>query len=248
MCVIASGALGTHSGVDEDAEKRRRVIWQVPPGARVRVAQGEASSLSIPLWCDWGLIARWSAREATLFEASDEVIDDLSAALAGLPRCDVVAPNQPAPGNLSEHQHAMMAVAAAAHAIDGFYGTIKPLLSLPITTGRPARARRILEALKVGFAIGRLHQRWSGELDWLFKARDDGVHHAEVLRPMVVGRVTRQTMVISGLEAYNFSAASARRAADLSAEIILGCIDRPKPATRAWAKDRSDAAQRLRDG
>jgi hypothetical protein len=122
--------------MSEAQSGKKRVTWHVPPGATVRMVQGEAAALSMMLWLDWAVIARKAAEDATLFEHSDEVIDDLSAALAGLQRRDVTPPAQPAAGGLTEHQHAMIAVAAAAHAIDGFYGSIKPLLFLAPPKGK----------------------------------------------------------------------------------------------------------------
>jgi hypothetical protein len=82
-------------------------------------------------------------------------------------------------------------------------------------------------------------------LDWLFKARDDGVHHAEEPQRLVVGRLTQETVVASGLEAYNFSAASARRAADLATDLLLTCLSHPKPVTREWVTSRLDALEIL---
>ena len=202
--------------------------------------------ISVKLWLDWALIARKAAQAATELELSDERIDYMSAALAGLDPEAVEPAVETPPGDLGEHQQAMIAVAASAHSIDGLYGTVKPLLYLPARKGKPARSRIILEALKVGFAIGRHQHRWRDELDWLFRARDDGVHHAEAHRQLVVNRVTKETVVASGLEVYNFSAASARRAADLTTEVLVTCLTHPKRATREWAASRQDALESFR--
>ena len=211
----------------------------------MHMSRGEQPVISASLWVDWALIARDAAHAAAVVELSDAQIDDMSAAIAGLDRTGVETPVEPSPGELGEHRHAMVAVAASAHSIDGFYGSIKPMLDIPARKGRPPRSRVILEALKLGFAIGRHQHRWCRELDWLFKARDDGVHHAEKPRRLVVSRVTQETIVASGLEAYNFSVASARRAADLAIDLLLTCLSHPKPVTRDWVMSRPDALEIL---
>ena len=116
---------------------------------------GEQPVISASLWVDWALIARDAAQAAAVLELSDAQIDEMSAAIAGLARPEVETPVEPSPGELGEHRHAMVAVAASAHSIDGFYGSIKPMLDIPPRRGRPPRSRVILEALKLGFAIGR---------------------------------------------------------------------------------------------
>lgn len=135
-----------------------------------------------------------------------------------------------------EMVYSMVAVGAAAYALDGFYGSIKPLVNPPRSRGK--RSRQILEALKLGFRIGSHAPRWQGELDWLFETRDSSVHHAEDFRPVVVSRTTEKTILAGGPECFSFSAESAGRAALLTFEIVRSCLERPKAATKAWAMER----------
>lgn len=121
----------------------------------------------------------------------------------------------------------MEAIFAAAHAIDGFYGAVKPLVSPPKSNAK--RHRQILEALKLGFAIGSHQKAWLTDLGWLFETRDGIVHHGEELRSVMVTRVTAETLVASGPETYRLSAPNAQRAA-MIAETVIGHVWQiPKP-------------------
>jgi hypothetical protein len=144
----------------------------------------------------------------------------------------------------SEMFAAMVAVAAAAHALDGFYGTVKPLVSPPASTA--SRGRQVLEALKLGFKIGPHASTWLTGMDWLFKTRDRAVHHDEVFPTLVSHRVTEETVVFGAPELEAFSAASAERAAELATTILITCIENPKPATAEWAAMRESTLPVLR--
>jgi hypothetical protein len=204
------------------------------PGARAVVRRdGAEGRISIPLWLVWMQLARRHASEAAMANPSDAFLDAYSASLAGIE--SAVPEGETVTGD--DMRPAMMAVASAAHALDGFYGSVKPFID-PRATGRARRSRRILETLKLGFYVGRESHEWLREIDWLFNTRDNAVHHAEELRPLVVVRQTEETVVYSGSESFNFSAASAQRAADLAESVIGSCLSKPKPATAEWATDR----------
>lgn len=96
-------------------------------------------------------------------------------------------------------------------------------------------------------SLGSIGTRWlrSALPRVRFKVRYDGVHHAEKPRRLVVSRVTQETIAASGLETYNFSTVSARRAADLATDVLLTCLSHPKPKTREWATSRLDALEIL---
>lgn len=204
---------------------------QVPPGATARLAQDEPPTVAIPLWMLWLQIAAEHAVWAAEARKPDELIDALSSRLAGEDR---VLPDW-SPGG-SETKSSMVAVAAAAHALDGFYGSIKPLIPPPHPGGN--RGRHIVELLKLAFDLGSAPHGWARDVDWLFKTRDDGVHHGERHRPLLVGRMTSETVVYSGAESFNFSAPSAARAASLVTDVVVACLDNPRPATQAWVDDR----------
>lgn len=92
--------------------------------------------------------------------------------------------------------------------------------------------------MKLGFLIGPYQQSWLGDLDWLFETRDGIVHHGEELRPMVVTRVTTETLVASGPEAFRLSGANAQRAAVIAETVIGTCLANPKAPTVNWAQTR----------
>ena len=130
-----------------------------------------------------------------------------------------------------ELRASMVAVSAAAHALDAFYGAVKRYVQLPATTveawerNRTARRSRILETLKLGFAVGRAAQRWHAEFRWLFGLRD-GVVHAEErwqsLRPHPVGGKMTPEHVMYAHEA-------SVRAVDLVLDVLDGSFTGPKP-------------------
>ncbi len=190
----------------------RRWVIVLPGGARARVSPdgNDASVFMTPMWGYWAKVARAHADLAERSVTPEAVVDAFSASLAGM---QAEAPNPPQGRDSEEMLAAMVSVAAAAHALDGLYGSVKPVLSLPPSRAR--RPRRTTEALKAGFRVGKQAPRWQAEVDWLFGTRDAAVHPAEVFRPLVVSRVTAHTVVYSGIEVATYSAAAARRAADL---------------------------------
>ncbi len=77
----------------------------------------------------------------------------------------------------------MVAVSAAAHAIDGFYGDVDE--HIPVSDALRAtwkkndtpRPSRILETLRAGFRVGNRTNEWPREFRWLAGLRDAAVHH-----------------------------------------------------------------------
>jgi hypothetical protein len=60
----------------------------------------------------------------------------------------------------------MVAISAAANAIDGLHGAVKPVINPP--GSRAKRHRQIIEALELSFSVGRHQSRWPQDLGWLF--------------------------------------------------------------------------------
>jgi len=102
-----------------------------------------------PTWLYWAKVAQAHADLAERAVTPEAVVDAFSASLAGM---QAEAPNPPQGRDSEEMLAAMVSVAAAAHALDGLYGSVKPLPSLPPSRAR--RPRRITEALKAGSASG----------------------------------------------------------------------------------------------
>jgi hypothetical protein len=215
-------------------EGRRWVVWVVPPNGTLRTSDDGPTVVRVALWQQWLAIADEHADRAGAARASDWTIDSHGAALAGLP---VPESHPDAPTGDGELPAAMIAIAASAHAIDGLYGSVKPLINPP--PSKAARHRQILETLKLGFNVGAHANRWLPEVDWLFGLRDSIVHHAEIFQPVVVTRTTERTVVVGGVESFDLTAESARRAASLARDVIETCLANPKAVTRGWAHVRS---------
>jgi hypothetical protein len=218
-------------------------MYELPPGASVLLAapgHGE-SGLRLPIWLYWAQIAKKAADDAERLTPPDAHIDAMSARLA---QQQVPIPDAPDRGSAQLHA-GMIALSASAHSIDAFYGTIKPLVQPPAFRRGTRRERQILETLKLGFRIGKDAVLWAPDMEWLFSARDRLVHHAEEYRPLVVARVTSETVVISGMEAFAISAPSAQRAANLATAIIRTCLDRPRASTANWVASCRELAASL---
>jgi hypothetical protein len=222
-------------------ERGHRVAFQLHPGATLEWHADDAPNgrMALPLWLVWSRLAAQHAADAETARQSDQLIDGISLALLnpGSSIEDDLDEDTPRPTEgTPEFDASLVAVVAAALAVDGLYGSVKPLVNPPASKAK--RARRIIETLKLGFSIGREAHRWRYELDWLFRTRDIAAHHAEELRPITVLRVTAETVLWSSNEAWLFSAPNARRAADLCAEIIDVCLAKPKRSTRECAAER----------
>jgi hypothetical protein len=250
----------------EGTEQPRRLITLLPPGAAVIMGEHEQSGhSSVPLWLHWLRIARMQARMAHEARESDESIDWSSASIAQL---NPPQPRPAVPPDWNEMLASLVAIGAAAYAIDGFYGSVRTLVNPPVPQSkrvsrwrralgvllrgeprrsRPKRSRQIVETLKLGFNIGAEWQGWMGEIDKLFDLRDDAVHHEEALRPMVVYRVTDETVALAAPEMYDYSAERADWAVALAVEVVGTCAERPKPATAGWIGTTEDTVKAIRE-
>ena len=216
--------------------RKYRSMIQLPPGATLRMIQDVGTTMSIPLWRYWLEIAEEHCDLSVALRAADQQLDALSAALDSGGDSDAPkVPEFPEADGMKSMRQAMISVAAAAHAVDGFYGSVKPLISPPPMSA--ARHRQILETLKLGFNVGKLGDRWGKDLEWLFDTRDGVVHHGEKHRPLVVVRVTEETVVYAGPETYQLTSDSARRAADIARSVTDHCLAYPKQATQEWAAE-----------
>jgi len=128
----------------------------------------------------------------------------------------------------------MVAVTAAAMALDSFYGTIKPILNQPKTKKKAARARQILEGLKLGFVVGKYQRTWQEDLDWLFKTRNGIVHHAMRDGTAVILRITDETVMTGAPDTFGLLPTSAQRAAGIAETILDTCAANPKPFIKGW--------------
>jgi hypothetical protein len=213
----------------------RKLIGMLPPGAMASVGP-EGTRFDTPLWALWVRISYQHANEAASERLPDERIDQIGQALdtgGTLPDSEEYDGSE----EYRSTRAAMVAVVAAAVAIDGFYGMVTDVVpTVQTSRARPARHAVIVETLKRGFRLGKIGHRWVGDFEWLFDARDHAVHHKTELRPAVVIRETPNTVVFGAREVATFTPASAQRAADLALEVPMICLANPKPATRAVAQ------------
>jgi hypothetical protein len=123
-------------------------------------------------------------------------------------------------------------VSAASFAIDGFYGSVAPWITVPpqlVATWKgkqTPREGRIVETLKFGYTLGSHAGRWQGELPWLFDLRNENVHYDEefaapVVHP-VMGHVSPERVV--------YTAENSTRAVDVMLDVITICaVNNLKP-------------------
>lgn len=130
-----------------------------------------------------------------------------------------------------ELKAAMVAVSAAAHAIDAFYGTVEQHIDLDPKNpaawrkNRTPRRSRILETLKAGFDIGSRATKWEEDLRWLFDLRDAAVHHESRIRP-TGDHPSGRVMVVQ--ENIDYSREAAMRAVNCAFDVLTTCLRSPK--------------------
>jgi hypothetical protein len=197
------------------------------------------------MWAYWLRIAHEHATEAERLWPPDDYVDRVADALAKI-GSQIRPGEQTHDGDLNRATRAAMtSVVSAAIAVDGFYGTVAEVASPRAV--RAARHSIILEMLKVNFVVGPSQHRWADELKWLFKTRDDAVHHATARRQAVIIRQTVRTDVVGPPEMFMFAANQARRAAGLAIEVVTTCLANPKTPTRDLAsRYRSITSEALR--
>src|SRR4051812_97634 len=103
----------------------------------------------------------------------------------------------------------LVAIAAAAFALDGFYGAVKLLVTAPVCESRHSS---VAETLKVAFKTGARTSKITDGVRWLFDLRDGAVHHSDAPRDVVEHRRTDRTIVYGAPEAVAYSASVAREA------------------------------------
>jgi hypothetical protein len=207
----------------------------LPPGSSAMVdLKNNIPYLEVPLWLYWLALSHAHAAKAHAARRPDAVIDEIFEVMKGN-GAKSGKPGKPGVGAFFEMTASMVVISAAANAIDGFYGAVKPFINPPGSGAK--RHRQIIETLKLGFSVGRHQSRWLKDLDWLFGVRDAIVHHAQARRPMVVTRTTaNNTVVGDSPEAFHLSAINAERADSVAGSVILACLDHPKQITREWAE------------
>jgi hypothetical protein len=130
-----------------------------------------------------------------------------------------------------ETRAALIAIAAASHALDALYGVVKEIVP-PLGSG--SRWSKILETLKMGFVIGGSAGggRWASDFEWLFDLRDAAVHFKESQKPTI----PHPTGTNTGPENVLYSLEPAQRAVSFLLEVLDTCTRTPRPPLAAWAE------------
>jgi hypothetical protein len=193
--------------MERDPERRDIVIRVRHVIEHVSATDGLKIEMSTPLWTDWFAICREQTARARQHASAGT--DEITL----------------------ERRASLVAVAAAAHAIEGIYGAALAEGVAPVEA-TPRRAR-VFETLKHAFNIGPRQHAWAPEFEWLWRVRDFAVHHDPELREPVPH--PEQPTNIS-VDSRDYSAHSAERALDLLEDVVKTCIASPTAETADWAE------------
>jgi hypothetical protein len=149
-----------------------------------------------------------------------------------------------------EFRPALIAITAAAFALDALYQAAKKLKDFPLPPKGRRRGRRrwgrIFETLKRGVAHGGTTAPWPPEFKWLFNRRDESVHFvAEARAPVPHPSPALATHVAH--EMGTWSAESATRAVNLLLDVLEAWAQDPTGPNEKWAADWAGRVQRLVD-
>jgi hypothetical protein len=151
----------------------------------------------------------------------------------------------------SEIEPALIAIASATHAIDGFAGDVEPLAVPQELRDRWAGNRTpsrgaIMETLKLAFDIRRSATSWRSTLDWLADAlRNPALHH----RPEPRETVPHPTLPTNvGPEYANYTIENVDAAVTFMLEVFQTCIAAPKkgkPGVVEWTTNLRPSVEQL---
>jgi hypothetical protein len=135
-----------------------------------------------------------------------------------------------------ELRAAMVAIAAAAFAIDALYVKVSGMLAPaehPRFDEGVKRAGRIVETLKVALELGARAQHWQRAIPELFDLRDDLVHfegqpYETEPQPTGKSNVSRESVI--------FTAGAATEAVDLALEVLSVTYSSPRKRHNALVK------------
>jgi hypothetical protein len=178
--------------------------------------------ISYALWGQWGEIA--VEREG----------------MARAARAELVAQHrhgqEPAPAMLTELLASMVAISAAAHALDALYGQlVTPDIKMAGPRDDKRREAHIRECLKRRFDTGKRDLEWVSGFQRLFDLRDAAVHAEEKPLPAVPHP---SGVSNAGQVNADYSAEEAVKAVDLMLDVLNTCVQNPKPSdaeAKAWA-------------
>jgi hypothetical protein len=141
-----------------------------------------------------------------------------------------------------ELRAAMVAVAAAAFAIDALYEKVTAMLessARPCFSQGAKRPGRIVETFKVALDLGKRAAAWQSEIPRLFELRDDEVHFRASVNPSEPhptgkSNVSRENLI--------YTCEEATRAVDLALEVLTAAYSSPRKQHEELAKWTESAA------
>ncbi len=224
------------NGGDDVPPRRDAIVRPATIRARARV-NPVSLKIKAHFWIDWAEIA--IENEAVARSARDQLYAE-----------------DPSEGLRAEKHAGMISVSASAHALDALYGELGDIIPLPAWLTQawatkkakmgkgPARHARIVETLKLGFALGKAAAYWPPRFEELFERRDAAVHFKEDFHtpvPHPVGTNTAASNVTYSLE-------TAESSVDLLLEVLKLCAETPRAQLSAvvnWADDMGSTIARL---
>jgi hypothetical protein len=203
---------------------------RIDPAAEVAVSGSLQVVVSTTFWMVWIEVALQHVEEARTAHAAAVELRKRGEPVSG-----------------DELRSALVALSAAAFALDGFYSATLGLAQVPQsvrdawTRNQTARDARVIESLKHGFDIRSRVGDWTTELEWLFSLRGRAVHHTPEDEPPAY-----RPELDSGFSAEHvrYTAEAARRATAFAFEVISTCIRNPKPHTQSWAANSQHVAEK----
>jgi hypothetical protein len=147
-----------------------------------------------------------------------------------------------------EFKAALVAVTAAAFALDAFYNVVRVQGQVP-EPRRDKKYRRLLAILAEGFALtDKQLETWRPQVRDLYHLRNAAVHHESKFRPSYE-HPTKKSHV--GYEHTQYTCEAASKGVDLALELLSTCIasgDPTWPELDAWASRASHVPVSLVEG
>ncbi len=165
---------------------------------------------------------------------------------------EAVARRARATNPVNEFRPSLMAMTAAAFALDALYGVGQQLIPPPGGTSpknrpsrRPPRGPQVAELLKRGVSPGKLARSCPERITALYDTRDDAVHFGEedaepVFHPALSSHVAP--------EIFEWRFEAAEEAVDLLLEVLTKWAHNPSRHTKTWAGGAREAVDLLVDG
>jgi hypothetical protein len=140
----------------------------------------------------------------------------------------------------TEHLSGLVAIAAAAFALDALYGVATSLIPIPEVDDRSrtcsssgsSRPRRVGDRLRRGVSPGKVAESWLERIKELYATRDAVVHFGEqdaapVWHPGLQSNTSP--------ESYAWRLEAAESAVELMFDVFTGWADHPSKYVRGWA-------------